>query len=110
MSKWANLYKLSAWQKRRMWQLRHYPLCSRCSLRGVVIQATVAHHVEPHEGVWEKFISGKLESLCKRCHDSSAQSEEALGYRSEIGLDGWPVDVRADDFVFIKSKRKNNIF
>ena len=35
---------------------------------------------------------GNLESLCKSCHDSLAQSIEKRGYSTEVGTDGWPID------------------
>jgi hypothetical protein len=37
---------------------------------------------------------GELQSLCKFHHDSAKQQEEKMGYRSDIGADGWPMDPR----------------
>jgi hypothetical protein len=34
---------------------------------------------------------GKLQSLCKTCHDG-AKREIEHGYRRDIGLDGYPLD------------------
>jgi 5-methylcytosine-specific restriction enzyme A len=46
-----------------------------------VVLATVAHHLVPHRGDWQLFIAGDLQSLCKRCHDSEAQAEDATSAR-----------------------------
>ena len=63
--------------------------------RGIVTLATIADHIEPHKGDEDLFFDpSNLESLCKHCHDSTAQSEERLGYSKEIGVDGWPIDLR----------------
>jgi hypothetical protein len=42
-----------------------------CLARGIVIVATVADHIEPHGGNWNLFLTGKLQSLCEHCHNSS---------------------------------------
>lgn len=73
---WRNWYKLAAWLRRRKWQLQEQPLCERCKANGLIVEATVANHVDPHRGDWDKFINGRLESTCKPCHDSVIQSEE----------------------------------
>jgi 5-methylcytosine-specific restriction protein A len=83
-----------AWKKRRALQLKLHPLCAYCEQRGIVTPATVAHHAEPHKGKWNDFRLGRLESLCKDCHDRLAQREEHDGFRSDIGPDGWPTDPR----------------
>jgi 5-methylcytosine-specific restriction endonuclease McrA len=55
--------------------------------------SAVIHHIKPHKGDPELFFDiNNLQSLCKRHHDSDAQSLEARGYDITIGDDGWPVD------------------
>jgi hypothetical protein len=49
--------------------------------------AEVVHHVEPHEGDKTKFYLGKLESLCRSCHERHHDRAP----RPFIGVDGWPV-------------------
>lgn len=91
---YRNLYKTKGWQRRRQRQLMDEPLCQRCKPRGQLTPATEVHHLIPHKGNPELFFRGELQSLCKPCHDSDAQSEEVRGYSTEIGADGWPVDER----------------
>ena len=37
-------------------------------------------------------IAALIEAVCWQCHSGAIQSEEALGYGTTIGADGWPVD------------------
>jgi 5-methylcytosine-specific restriction protein A len=78
---WRKWYSLAVWKARRAEQLRRQPLCELCMAAGKVTEATVADHDPPHRGVWELFIAGSLESLCKRCHDSVKQREERQAAR-----------------------------
>lgn len=73
---WRAWYATPAWRARRAEQLAREPLCARHLKRGDVVAATVANHVTPHRGDWALFIGGKLESVCKPCHDGEVQSEE----------------------------------
>jgi 5-methylcytosine-specific restriction enzyme A len=91
---YRRLYKTLRWKIIRRIQLQEHPLCARCLARGEVTQATVVHHAEPHHGDEVRFFNGPFQSLCKRHHDSDAQSEERVGYSVEIGADGWPADAR----------------
>jgi hypothetical protein len=61
---------------------------------GGVTPATVADHVVPHGGDWNKFLLGELQSLCASCHSVGKQFEEIHGYNPDIGLDGFPLDPR----------------
>jgi hypothetical protein len=57
--------------------------------------ATVVHHIEPHKGDEVMFFDpANLESSCKPHHDGDAQSEERMGYSTEVGADGWPIDTK----------------
>jgi 5-methylcytosine-specific restriction enzyme A len=81
------------WKKIRLQQLQKEPLCAMCRQQGKLTPATIADHIEPHKFDAEKFYLGKLQSLCKRHHDSDKKRAEIfarVGYR--IGADGWPVD------------------
>jgi hypothetical protein len=61
---------------------------------GRVTPATVADHVVAHGGDWNRFLLGKLQSLCASCHSGGKQFEEVRGYYPDIGLDGFPLDPR----------------
>jgi 5-methylcytosine-specific restriction protein A len=87
-------YGTSRWKRRRRAWLRAYPLCAYCERAGRVEVATVVDHVEPHRGNEQLFWSGELQSLCSSCHSGIKQGDEARGYSTEIGLDGWPTDSR----------------
>jgi 5-methylcytosine-specific restriction protein A len=53
----------------------------------------ICDHIKKHDGNSDLFFdAANLQTLCKRCHDSSKQSEERRGYSDRIGEDGWPVD------------------
>jgi hypothetical protein len=91
-AEYRKLYKTARWALRRKRQLYQQPLCERCSRRGRVVVATVAHHRIEHKGNPDLFFGGELESLCKLCHDGEAQQQERKGYATTIGSDGWPID------------------
>jgi len=56
--------------------------------------AVPTNHIEPHEGDWNKFRLGKLQSLCDRCHNSTKKIAQARGYDTAFGVDGLPLDSR----------------
>jgi hypothetical protein len=85
-------YGLGRWKTRAHAQMRVHPLCKHCLEKGLVVAAVIADHVEPHRGDWNSFWLGKLQSLCKRCHESGKKYAEQRGFRSDIGEDGWPID------------------
>jgi 5-methylcytosine-specific restriction protein A len=91
---WRSWYATAAWQRRRAQQLAKAPLCEFCLAEGRVTAATVCDHVEPHRGDLLKFRRGALRSLCKVHHDAGAKVEQARGYSTQVGLDGFPVDER----------------
>jgi 5-methylcytosine-specific restriction enzyme A len=91
-SSWDKLYASPRWRRLRRYQLQAHPLCKFCAERGLVEPATIVDHVEPHHGDLNKFWLGKLQSLCKRCHDGAKREIELYGYRRDIGLDGYPLD------------------
>jgi 5-methylcytosine-specific restriction endonuclease McrA len=93
-SSWKHFYDTAFWQRRRKLQLKQHPLCKFCLERGVVTPATVADHIERHNGDWNKFVLNELQSLCADCHNSSKRYVELRGYRTDVGDDGWPIDPR----------------
>jgi hypothetical protein len=90
--RWHHFYG-GYWQRRRRLHLLEHPLCKFCADGGAVTRATVVDHVDPHGGDWNKFVFGKLQSLCAHCHDSIKQRHEKTGV-SAIDADGWPLDRR----------------
>jgi hypothetical protein len=92
---WRRWYQLERWRKTAKAQLRKQPLCEFCLARGVVTIACIADHIEPHHGDWNSFWLGRLQSLCKDCHDSNKRLVQERGYDPKaIGQDGWPTDPR----------------
>lgn len=69
-----------AWQKARLVHLAAHPLCGYCDRAGLVVAASVVDHIVAHNGdqtlFWDR---GNWQSLCKPCHDSVKQREEAAG-------------------------------
>ena len=86
------LYDTKRWLRLRAFQLRVKPLCEMCKDKGLTVAAEVAHHVTPHKGDLVLFYTGRLQSLCKHCHDGITQQRERYGYINDIGIDGWPID------------------
>lgn len=79
------------WQKLRAHHLAQHPLCALHLTRGEVVAASVVDHVTPHRGDVRLFWNGKLQSLCKRCHDSDKQAEERQPEGPPmVGEDGYP--------------------
>jgi 5-methylcytosine-specific restriction enzyme A len=63
-----------AWQKASKGYLRKHPLCAACWLTGIVREATVVDHVQPHRGDERLFwLSSNWQSLCKPCHDAKTR-------------------------------------
>ena len=79
-------YTLERWRRLRRHQLNKQPVCERCLERGLVRVATVADHIEDHRN-WNEFLTGKLRSLCRECHEIR---HGRLLVTTEIGEDGWP--------------------
>lgn len=91
---WRAWYGTARWQALRLGQLRKQPLCQRCAGRGMVVEATVAHHTTPHKGdavlFWD---ANNLASSCAPCHDIDEQRiERGRAPRQSIDADGWPID------------------
>ncbi|MGR6497997.1 HNH endonuclease [Pseudomonas fulva] len=68
------------WQKARERYLEENPLCAYCAKIGRTTAASVVDHVVPHRGDRDLFWSqDNWQPLCKPCHDSVKQAEEAAG-------------------------------
>jgi len=68
------------WQKAREQYLNEHPLCVFCERNGRTAGAKVVDHIVAHRGdmvlFWDQT---NWQSLCKPCHDSVKQAEEAAG-------------------------------
>lgn len=84
-------YGSRLWKAKRLAQLRSQPLCVFCERDGRVTPATIADHVVPHKGDESLFWYGRLQSLCKPCHDSEKARVEAGKDTITYGADGWPI-------------------
>jgi 5-methylcytosine-specific restriction endonuclease McrA len=86
-----NLYG-HRWRKERLHFLRLNPLCVYCLELGATKAAEVVDHIVPHKGSHDLFWDVEnWQPLCKRCHDSVKQKEEATGRRVGINALGYPV-------------------
>jgi 5-methylcytosine-specific restriction enzyme A len=85
-------YNLPRWYRRRRAQLRREPLCAFCLAKGKTTAATIADHLVPHKNDEQLFWYGRLQSLCKPCHDGTKKEQENKGFATDIGMDGWPID------------------
>jgi len=93
-------YSTAKWQRRRAHQLREHPLCALCEAKGLPVPATIADHINPHQGDTNSFWFGALQSLCATCHSGAKKREEykanpprhARQFSNEVGEDGWPID------------------
>jgi 5-methylcytosine-specific restriction endonuclease McrA len=90
--KYHSWYTSSKWQKRRAHQLKIEPLCRKCTDAGRVTAARVADHIGPHNGDYNSFFTGDLQSLCFNCHDRFKRIQDLRGYDVKFGADGWPLD------------------
>lgn len=88
-SPWHNWYGRKAWKVKRAAQLASEPLCRKCKESKTLTAATVADHIVPHNGDWELFIGGELQSLCKTHHDEkTARGPEAGAAKTTKGFKG----------------------
>lgn len=85
-------YWTPQWRQTRTAQLMAEPLCRLCQAKGRIVPATVCDHIEPHKGDEARFWNGPFQSLCETCHNGTKQQVERIGYCTEVGLDGWPID------------------
>lgn len=89
---WLKWYDTARWKRRAQMQKQMFPLCTMCEAKGIVTAAEVADHVIKHDGDYQLFYYGALQSLCWPCHSKEKQQIEHRGYTTNVGTDGWPVD------------------
>jgi 5-methylcytosine-specific restriction protein A len=63
-------------------------VCRICSEHGHVVAATIADHIEPHNGDWNRFLLGELQSFCRDCH-ARKWATDAKGDKPEIPSRHW---------------------
>jgi hypothetical protein len=85
---WRSWYDLGRWKKVRAHQLRKQPLCEQCLVQGNTTFATVADHVQEHQGRWNDFWFGSLQSLCRQCHELKHGRKKEI---PQLDDDGWPI-------------------
>ena len=67
----------SKWQVARFEYLEKNPLCVRCYVNRLIVEATVVDHVIPHKGDKKLFWNrNNWQSLCKPCHDHKTATED----------------------------------
>jgi 5-methylcytosine-specific restriction endonuclease McrA len=90
---WKRWYDLASWRRRRAFQLQVHPLCVLCEREGRTTEATIADHVVSHEGDWNRFVLGELQSLCVECHNRKSAGGVSRGYSDAIDpATGFPLD------------------
>jgi hypothetical protein len=94
MSRHQAFYNSGLWKKRRADQLAREPLCIECLKAGRAEPARAVDHCIPHQGSWNSFRTGKLQSLCFQHHNSGKKREENRGFSCQIDAHGIPVDER----------------
>lgn len=92
---WRAWYSTPEWKALRAAQLRREPHCRFCAEAGAKTPADTVDHTVRHRGRRDLFFDPRnLASLCKRCHDSTKQQAEALGYSTKVDANGLPTDPR----------------
>jgi len=87
-------YQLGRWRHLAKHQLKIEPLCAFCLAKGRATPATIADHVQPHEGDWNQFVLGRLQSLCAPCHSGPKQRQDRGWTKPVYGPDGWPIALK----------------
>jgi 5-methylcytosine-specific restriction enzyme A len=105
--KFHKWYNSTPWRKRRANQLALYPLCKVCLERNALTPARVADHVIPHQGNYNSFLLGELQSLCFSCHNVRKRLVDLHGFSSDVDEMGWPIDPAHPTNVRIKSKQNS---
>lgn len=93
-------YKLKLWAHKPTglrWQclLASLFTCKQCGWQAQAHEThkLVADHIIPHRGDWTLFTDNtNHQCLCETCHSSAKQQEERIGYSTQIGTDGFPID------------------
>jgi 5-methylcytosine-specific restriction enzyme A len=95
----TRLYNNRRWRLKHTQQLQQQPLCVMCLANGRVTAATIADHIQPHNGDLNLFWHGELQSLCTFHHNKTKQRIERKGskvidveYSSACDVNGRPID------------------
>ncbi len=67
------------WQRIRRMHLAKNPWCAECLRGGLYVPAVDVHHVTPHRGSRQIFMTSELESLCHSCHSKTTVAESREG-------------------------------
>jgi len=67
------------WQRIRRLHLAGHPWCEACLRGGLYVPATDVHHLTPHRGNRQVFMTSELESLCHSCHSRETVFEQGEG-------------------------------
>ena len=78
-------YDSARWKHKRAAQLMAEPLCRFCAERGLTVAGSVADHVRPHRGDYDRFWGGELQTLCAPCHSSDKQRIEKANDKAKAG-------------------------
>lgn len=81
------LYQEIGWFKLRAHHLKRHSRCNFCGELGQVVD-----HIIPHKGSRRLFFDpSNLQTLCKKCHDSTKQKMER-STQAGSNLDGTPIN------------------
>lgn len=82
---WRKWYRLAEWKTktRRFLIERPFCECEECISRKWKLRATVVHHLAPHRGNWELFISEHNWSPRTKAHHDRETAREVNARRDE---------------------------
>jgi 5-methylcytosine-specific restriction endonuclease McrA len=94
---YKRLYDTQRWKRLRKEHLMKNPLCADCLRFGIITQAAIVDHINPHKGN-DSFTDSNgfynpanLQSLCKPCHDKHKHILELHGYNIGSDTQGNPL-------------------
>ena len=86
-------YDSVRWREIRTHVLAEEPLCRLCERMGRDTPADTVDHIKPHKGDYTLFFDrDNLQSLCKKCHDSSKRIKDHGGLLPGCDTNGIPLD------------------
>jgi WD40 repeat protein len=90
----SNLVPPALWTASIFGSGRLHPTCEECKRNGETWPAVLAHHITAHNGDPIKFFNGRLESLCRPCHERK-HGRFARDFDTIVDpTSGWPIDER----------------
>jgi 5-methylcytosine-specific restriction enzyme A len=82
-------YNSAAWKRLRALVLRAHPLCRECLERGLVVEATIAHHVQDRLRRPDLALDrSNLVGVCAPCHSRHHAALRATPGGGQIPRDG----------------------